>query len=119
MPYLTVHDITHLDGLWDVGSTIAGRSYPLTPGEGYVFGAAVLLHDAAMCLAAFPRGLAEIAATDEWKDTVAMLVTDLRGADRGAGDPWHPSKEIVERALPIVLRLLHTRQAEQLPREGG
>jgi hypothetical protein len=29
MPYLTVHDITHLDALWEIGSLIAGPGYRL------------------------------------------------------------------------------------------
>lgn len=116
MPYLTVHDVTHLDSLWEIGSTIAGASYPLTPAEGYVFGAAVLLHDAAMCLAAFPGGLADVTVTDEWKDTVVMLNVELSGTRPTADEIRNPPQHIVERALPIVLRLLHARQAEELPR---
>jgi hypothetical protein len=116
MPYLTVHDITHLDALWEIGSTIAGPSYSLTAAEGYVFGAAVLLHDAAMCLAAFPRGLAEIAETDEWKDTIVMLFVEGHGAHPKPEEILDPPKEIVERAVPVVLRQIHARRAEQLPR---
>lgn len=116
MPYLTIHDITHLDALWEVGSAIAGPSYPLTVAEGYVFGASVLLHDAAMCLAAFPRGVSEIAETDEWKDAIVMLYTELCGTQPRSEEIRKPPREIVERAVPIVLRLLHARQAEQLPR---
>src|SRR5438045_3492084 len=48
IPDLTVHDTTHLDALWETGSLVSGSYYRLTPAEGYVFGAAVLLHDAAM-----------------------------------------------------------------------
>ena len=45
LPNLTIHDITHLDALWEVSSTIAGDSYSLTPTEGFVLGGAILLHD--------------------------------------------------------------------------
>src|SRR3954471_18962238 len=44
LPDLTVHDVTHLDSLWEVAATIAGREYTITPAEGYVLGGAVLLH---------------------------------------------------------------------------
>src|SRR5690349_15338828 len=60
IPGLTVHDITHLDALWETASLIAGDKYPLNPAEGFVFGAAVLLHDSAMSLAAYPGGLDEV-----------------------------------------------------------
>src|SRR5580704_1028532 len=116
MPHLTVHDITHLDALWETGSTIAGPSYPLTPAEGYVFGAAVLLHDAAMCLAAFPGGMIDIRATNEWKDTVFMQFTELRGVRPTAEEVRDPPNDIMEQAVPVVLRLLHAKQAEELPR---
>lgn len=117
MPYLTVHDLTHLDALWEIGSTIAGASYVVTPAEGYVFGAAVLLHDAAMCLAAYPRGLADIAVTNEWKDSVVMLNAELHGSKPTADEISNPPEDVIERALPVVLRLLHARQAEELPRK--
>ena len=115
MPYLTVHDITHLDSLWETGSTIAGPSYTLEPAEGYAFGAAVLLHDAAMCLAAYPRGINELRLTDEWKDTIAMLQRSQQ-AHLAPADFQAPPDEIVRQAVPIALRLLHARQAEELPR---
>ena len=31
IPGLTVHDVTHLDALWEIGSIIAGNDYPLNP----------------------------------------------------------------------------------------
>lgn len=115
MPYLTVHDLTHLDALWELGSGIAGKSYPLTPAEGYVFGAAVLLHDAAMCLAAFPNGLSDLTATDEWKDTLVMMSAEPNAGALSAAQIRRPSPDVVEKALPTVLRLLHARQAAELP----
>jgi hypothetical protein len=38
IPGLTVHDITHLDALWETASTIAGGPYPINPAEAYVLG---------------------------------------------------------------------------------
>jgi hypothetical protein len=38
LPDLTVHDISHLDALWEVASQITGPSFSLTPAEGYVLG---------------------------------------------------------------------------------
>src|SRR5437868_13213554 len=60
MPSLTVHDITHLDALWWTASEIAGEGYPLNPAEAFVLGGAILLHDAAHCIAAYPGGIDEI-----------------------------------------------------------
>jgi signal transduction histidine kinase len=57
LPNLTVHDITHIDALWDTAGLIVGSSYPLNPMEVYVLGGAILLHDAALCFDAYEGGL--------------------------------------------------------------
>ena len=35
-PSLTIHDITHVDSLWQVASVIAGDDYQLNPLEGFI-----------------------------------------------------------------------------------
>lgn len=47
-PNLTVHDITHVDSLWNVADTIIGDKYEINPLEGYILGIAFLIHDAAL-----------------------------------------------------------------------
>ena len=73
MPELTIHDISHLDALWEVGSTVAGSDFPLNPIEAYVFGAAVLLHDAGLCFEAYSGGRDALRETLEWRDAYARL----------------------------------------------
>jgi hypothetical protein len=36
--WLTVHDITHIDALWEVADQIGGESLVLTPPEAFVLG---------------------------------------------------------------------------------
>ena len=72
MPGYTVHDETHLDAVWDTASLVANPGLTLSPPEGFVFGGAVLLHDAAMTLAAYPGGLAELKTTPAWADATAL-----------------------------------------------
>ena len=36
LPGLTLHDISHLDALWDVADVIAGEEFALNPLEAYV-----------------------------------------------------------------------------------
>jgi hypothetical protein len=62
LPGMTVHDISHLDALWDTASLVAG-AINVNPAEAFVLGASILLHDAAMSLAAYPGGLNEIKTT--------------------------------------------------------
>src|SRR5947209_1136095 len=68
LPQLTVHDVTHLDGLWDIASIIVGDGYSLTPVEGFVLGGAILLHDLAMSIAATEGGYAAILNDPRWAD---------------------------------------------------
>jgi hypothetical protein len=65
---LTVHDVTHLDALWEMADLIAGKTFNVNPAEAFVFGAAVLIHDAGMSIASYPKGIKELKATTEWRD---------------------------------------------------
>ena len=56
----TVHDLSHLDALWEMADLIVGTNFILNPAEAFVFGVAVLLHDAGMTVAAYPGGMEEL-----------------------------------------------------------
>jgi hypothetical protein len=105
LPNLTVHDITHLDALWRVAGEIAGPDFPINPAEAFVLGGAILLHDAAHVLAAYPEGLRSIKQTGTWKDVIAQQF--------GGNEPERHSAEENE-AVFHVLRSLHARQAHTL-----
>ena len=68
LPSLTIHDLSHLDALWTVASTIAGERFVLNPLEGYLFGTAVLLHDSALCFEAYSGGQRAVQDTVQWRD---------------------------------------------------
>ena len=80
LPGLTIHDISHLDALWEVASTVAGPEYPLNPLEAYVFGASVLLHDAGLCFEAYSGGQDALRDTLEWRDAHGRLSQIASGA---------------------------------------
>ena len=80
LPELTIHDITHLDALWEVADTVVGDDFPLNPLEGYIFGGAVLLHDAALCFEAYSGGLQGLRNTVEWRDAYARISGYTRNA---------------------------------------
>ena len=67
---LTMHDITHVDSLWNVADVIIGDEYPINPLEGYVLGVAFLIHDAALSYEAV-GGVVELRRTIEWNDEFA------------------------------------------------
>lgn len=109
LPHLTVHDVTHLDSLWEMASIAAGGNFDLNPAEAFVFGGAILLHDAAMTLAAFPGGIAELREQTEWRDFYAKYAASVPPDDVAA------AKEAEKRATMDALRVLHAKQAENLP----
>ncbi|MDR9754458.1 ATP-binding protein [Pseudomonas sp. SZMC_28357] len=115
IPGLTVHDITHLDALWETASLVSEGAITVSPAEAFVFGASILLHDSAMSLAAYPGGLDQLKQTVAWKDTVTTLLGD---SEHGPDTVEQPPKEIIERAVPEVLRQLHAQQAEALAKQG-
>ena len=114
MPGMTVHDITHLDALWDTASVVAEGEIEVNPPEAFVFGASVLLHDAAMSLAAYPNGLDDLKETIDWQDIVARFAAE-RGADF---DVHNPPDDVIRDATPIVLRRLHASRAETLAEQA-
>lgn len=74
-PALTVHDITHVDSLWQVGSVIAGEKYDLNPLEGFILGCAFLMHDAVLSYDA-AGGQDSLRKTTEWQDFYADYKND-------------------------------------------
>ncbi len=114
IPGLTIHDVSHLDALWETASLIAGPGYPMNPAEGFVFGAAVLLHDSAMALAAYPKGEEQLKTLPEWQDAVAHHQR-LHGRDVSADALQSPPPDIRVQVVADVLRQLHARRAGELP----
>lgn len=108
---LTIHDITHLDALWDCAETISGPSWKINPAEAFVFGAAVLTHDAALTTIAYPEGKAGIKKTSQWAD-ISASHTD-REKDKGGTDQ-DQNKDLEATLLFEALRHLHAEQAETL-----
>lgn len=106
MPDLTAHDISHIDALWWTASEIAGEDFPLNPAEAFVLGGAFLLHDAAHCVAAYPGGVAEIRASQEWRDFAARSGV--------AESELVPGTLAFQLVLFDVLRVMHPKQARKL-----
>jgi len=114
LPEYTVHDISHLDALWEVADLIVGPTYSLTPTEAFVLGGAILTHDAGMSLAAYPHGLDDLKQHRTWGDTVAYYTNEIAGELRDAPGGVELSPEILQSVIPDMLRRLHAEQAENL-----
>lgn len=118
LPGMTIHDISHLDALWDTASSVAEGAVNVNPAEAFVLGASILLHDAAMSLAAYPGGLAEVRTTIAWKDAVARLALASQENGSESFDIENPPGEIVLRVVPDILRRLHAERAEELAEQA-
>ena len=103
LPNLTIHDISHLDALWDVAGTVIGPEFPINPLEAYIFGAAVLLHDAGLCFEAYSGGQDAVRSTLQWRDAYGRLSSK-------SSQMTNPEREADYEAL----RTLHASQASLL-----
>lgn len=102
-PSLTVHDISHVDGLWQVASVITGKRYNVNPLEGFILGCAFLFHDAVLSYDAV-GGVDHLRELDEWKD----YYEDFKN------DKTKSHSEILHETDFITIRKLHAKKAEQL-----
>ena len=73
------------------------------------------MHDAGMCLAAYPNRLADLQATAEWRDTVTSLLQQSEGKEITEESLANPPEDILKVAISEVLRLLHAQRAKGLP----
>ena len=87
LPHMTVHDVTHLDALWDMASIAAHENYDVNPAEAFVFGGAILLHDSAMTLAAYPGGIEDLRKQTEWRDLHARYMASVPVGDTSENLP--------------------------------
>lgn len=109
-PSLTIHDITHVDALWQVASVIAGQDYFLNPLEGFILGCAFLMHDAALSYYSV-GGVKCLRSTIEWKDYYE---------DYSVESSFSEDEKLYETDFKTI-RLLHAKNAENLYRQlfGG
>lgn len=112
IPGLTVHDLTHLDALWDMADILTGGKYELNPAESFVLGGAILLHDSAMTVCAYNNGADEIRQSAEYADAIAQFRSTQSYSPLNATINSSPSAE--EFALSEALRIKHASKAEEL-----
>ncbi|MCY9695001.1 HD domain-containing protein [Paenibacillus alginolyticus] len=115
LPHFTVHDITHIDSLWEIASLIVGHKYQLNPAEAYVLGGAILIHDLGMAAAAYVDGIDSLYSGEEWNDIVYLKLKQVTESVPTLEDIKNPPDKIKQAALEQRLRQMHAIQAEQLP----
>ena len=101
-PFLTRHDITHVDSLWRVADTIIGKDYRINPLEGYILGIAFLIHDLALSYDTV-GGKGRLRKTNEWLDAYA-----------GGCPPGMTDEDFKKECDFTAIRLRHAKEAETI-----
>ncbi|MEQ9442834.1 MAG: ATP-binding protein [Cyclobacteriaceae bacterium] len=114
LPEFTVHDITHIDALWETADLIISEEDRLNPAEAFVLGGAFLIHDLGMGLAAYPKGIDELKKEPIWLDSISAAFRKKYNRTIQDNDFQNIDAELEKFALENVLRLLHAKQAEEL-----
>jgi hypothetical protein len=114
MPHFTVHDITHVDALWETASMLCGSTVALTPAEGYVLGCAFVLHDAAMGAASYQEPIESAIGVSRWHDLLSSFIVSETGNWPTAEELASPDEEITKACAVHAIRELHAARAQEL-----
>ncbi len=112
-PGLTLHDERHFLALWKCADLLLPEEVRLTPTEAFIFGVAILIHDAAHTVLAYEGGIEALSQTNEWKDNLVSRLEDL---DPGASLPVVADlPESVRKSVVFdTVRVLHAKAAPKL-----
>jgi Histidine kinase-, DNA gyrase B-, and HSP90-like ATPase len=114
LPEFTVHNVTHLDALWEMAALITGDQVTLTPAEAFVLGGAFLTHDLGMGLAAFPQGRRGLRQDANWNDLVTSALKKRLGRAPSVNERREMEGEVEVEVITELLRQRHAKQAAQL-----
>ncbi|MFE0473358.1 ATP-binding protein [Streptomyces sp. NPDC058947] len=114
MPGFTVHDISHVDALWETADLVCGTAVALNPAEAYVLGCAFVLHDAAMGAAAYGTTVPEALGEKRWRDLVSVAYYHQEGCWPEREELDTPPAEITEACMAAAIRDTHAEQAKRL-----
>lgn len=110
---LTLHDERHFTALWEAADLLIPPELSLSPVETFVFGVAVLVHDAAHTTLAYEGGLKALSETPEWADNlVARLGEDE--LDKIPLDLENLPENLKRAVLFDTVRALHAKQAHKI-----
>ena len=112
IPGLTVHDLSHMDALWEMADLLTGGNYALNPAEAFVFGGAILLHDSALTVCAYEGGAKEVQQTPQYSDALAQLRSNLPTKLTEKTTNLPQFAEMI--AMGEALRITHAKKAEEL-----
>ncbi|WP_422739982.1 HD domain-containing protein [Micromonospora sp. WMMD729] len=115
LPEFTMHDIGHIDELWERAGLIGGDEVALNPAEAFTFGAAALVHDLAMSRAAYKIAGSNLRSHEQWADCLAANLRERNNRPPLPSELVNPPEDVAARTEAQLLRDLHADQAELLP----
>jgi hypothetical protein len=126
LPSLTVHDLTHVDALWEMADLLCGDTDRLTPCEAFVLGGAFIVHDLGMSLAAYREGMGTLSSHPLYRDALVLQLEGSLGRPPSKAEIQEASEANRQSAIGQVLRSLHAQLAQTLvtsvwrnPRDGS
>lgn len=114
VPDFTVHDITHVDALWETAGLVYGTGNPLNPAEAYVLGCAFVLHDAAMGLAAYGDDLPSVLGQAQWRDLLSVVFANEIGRWPTEAELSSPPAKVLRSCTNQAIRETHATHATTL-----
>ena len=114
LPQLTLHELNHIDALWETASTIVGEDFELTPTEGFVLGGAFLLHDLGMALPSVEGGIAALKVDPRWADFVTYEYQTKYDRNPTSDEIQNPDKPIYDQVLLSLMQQIHASNAERI-----
>jgi hypothetical protein len=110
----TVHDITHIDALWDLTDVIVGETYTFNPLEAFVLGSSFLLHDLGMALASHEFGLKPLTQRAAWPGYLRAAFRQIHNRLPTNIAQAADDSETLHMATGWILRDIHADTAEHL-----
>jgi hypothetical protein len=118
-PGLTIHDITHLDSLFETCDLILNeKDNRLNPVEAFVLGCSILFHDLGMALYVWEEEIYEIKKTPEFADLLFDFLYNKFERKPTSTELDNPSNEDLNIVLATIFRLHHAEKAKDLPKKS-
>lgn len=115
---LTIHDISHIDSLWDTASILLGANIPLNPIEGFIFGCCSLFHDLGLSLVCYESNIEDIQKSKEYKDILYKLVDNKEKESVVSNNFESISPDLTKLAFELKIRQIHAIKAVEIPKQS-
>lgn len=114
-PGLTIHDITHLDALFETADLVGAGHLEFNPLEYFVLGSSILFHDLGMALFAWQEDIVHLRHSNEYRDTAYDFLLSKLKRPPTETEMLSIGMEEEYQVLASIFRDFHADKAKQLP----